>query len=171
MSLRDILLRLVGEAASFPGDSTFVCYLWALQVSIRLQRDAKLSGQVPMIGTTDRTMGPTMRTVLRKNAPGASTVSLAFTIALLTAIFLPDTSHLLEKGHFFMAKATASDARPGTAKDNTTPPARDPKLAVEEEYQMARRLNTVQSLELFIARHPDDPLAARARADLRLLPR
>jgi hypothetical protein len=177
MSLRDILLRLVCEAASFPDDSTFVCYLWVLQVSIRLQRDAKLSGQVPVIGTADRTMGPPMRNVLRKNAPGAPTVSLAFTVSLLTAVFLPDaghlleTGHLLEKGHFFMAKATASDARPGTAADNAMPPARDPKLAVEEEYQMARRLNTVQSLELFIARHPDDPLAARARADLRLLTR
>ena len=70
-----------------------------------------------------------------------------------------------------MAKAIASDAMPGTAAANTMPPARDPQLAVEEEYQMARRLNTVQSLELFIARHPDDPLAARARADLRSLSR
>ena len=70
-----------------------------------------------------------------------------------------------------MAKAIASDAKPGTAAENATPPARDPKLAVEEEYQLARRLNTVQSLELFIARHPDDPLAARARAESRLLSR
>ncbi|MGH6708464.1 MAG: hypothetical protein ACREEK_05790 [Bradyrhizobium sp.] len=70
-----------------------------------------------------------------------------------------------------MTKAIASDTKPDAATDRTTPPARDPKLAVEEEYQMARRLNTVQSLEFFIARHPDDPLAARARADLRLLSR
>jgi len=68
-----------------------------------------------------------------------------------------------------MAKAIASDAKLGKAA--TMPPARDPKLAVEEEYQIARRLNTVQSLELFIARHPDDPLAAKARADLRALSR
>jgi hypothetical protein len=51
------------------------------------------------------------------------------------------------------------------------PLARDPALAVEEEYQLARRLNTIQSLELFIARHPDHPLAAKARADLRMLSR
>jgi len=70
-----------------------------------------------------------------------------------------------------MAKAIASDAGPDTAAAKTMPPARDPKLAVEEEYQMARRLNTVQALELFIARHPDDPLAAKARADLRSLSR
>ena len=70
-----------------------------------------------------------------------------------------------------MAKAVASDTKPGTAPAKTMPPARDPKLAVEEEYQMARRQNTVQALELFIARHPDDPLAAKARADLRSLSR
>lgn len=70
-----------------------------------------------------------------------------------------------------MAKAIASDTKPDTATANTMPPARDPKLAVEEEYQMARRQNTAQALELFIARHPDDSLAARARADLRSLSR
>jgi hypothetical protein len=86
-------------------------------------------------------------------------------------IFLPDSDRLLQKGHLSMAKAIASDAKPDTAAANTMPPARDPQLAVEEEYQMARRLNTAQSLELFIARHPDDPLAARARADLRSLSR
>ena len=70
-----------------------------------------------------------------------------------------------------MAKAIASDAKPDMAPAKSMPPARDPRLAVDEEYQMARRLNTVQALELFIARHPDDPLAARARADLRSLSR
>ena len=102
--------------------------------------------------------------------PRAFTHSLAFTISLLiAAVVLPDSDRPLQKGHLSMAKAIASDAKPGTAA--TMPPARDPKLAVEEEYQMARRLNTVQSLELFIARHPDDPLAAKARADLRSLSR
>ena len=96
----------------------------------------------------------------------------AFTISLLTAtILLPDTGQLLQKGQFAMVKAIASDAKPAMATENAMAPARDPKHAVEEEYQMARRLNTVQSLELFIARHPDDPLAERARANLRLLSR
>jgi len=104
-------------------------------------------------------------------APRAFTVSLGLTIPLLTvAIFLPDSDRL-QKGHLSMAKAIASDAKPDKAAANTMPPARDPQLAVEEEYQMARRQNTVQSLELFIARHPDSPLAARARADLRSLSR
>ena len=133
-------------------------------------------------------MGSTMRRMLRINAgPRALSCSLAFTISLLTAVIAPpDSDRLLEKGHLSMVKAIASDAKasvtkasetkasdtkPDTAPANTMPPARDPVLAVEEEYQMARRLNTVQSLELFIARHPDSPLAARARADLRLLSR
>jgi len=113
-----------------------------------------------------------MRTVLRKDAWSRTlAVSLAFTISLLTATFVQDTGHLYQGGHLSMTKAVAGGAKPGTATNSTTPPARDPKLAVEEEYHMARRVNTVQSLELFIARHPDDPLAARARADLRLLSR
>lgn len=57
------------------------------------------------------------------------------------------------------------------SRGKTTPPARDPKLAVEEEYQLALRQGTVQALELFIARHPDDALAEKARADLRRLAR
>jgi hypothetical protein len=113
-----------------------------------------------------------MRRVSRSDAaPRAFTVSLGLTIPLLAvAIFLPDSDRL-QKGHFSMAKAIASDAKPDTAAANTMPPARDPQLAVEEEYQMARRQNTLQALELFIARHPDNPLAAKARADLRSLSR
>ncbi|MBR1142442.1 hypothetical protein [Bradyrhizobium sp. AUGA SZCCT0431] len=108
-----------------------------------------------------------MRKVLRKKA-----TPRAFTISLLAAtILLPDSDRLIQKGHFAMTKAIASDEKPGTAAKNTMPPARDPKLAAEEEYQLARRLNTVEALELFIARHPDDPLVAKARADLRRLSR
>jgi hypothetical protein len=96
----------------------------------------------------------------------------AFTISVLTATtVLPVSDGLLRKGHLSMAKAIASDEKPNAASENTTPLARDPKAAVEEEYQMARRQGTVKSLELFIARHPDDPLADKARAALRLLSR
>ena len=111
--------------------------------------------------------------VFRMNAtPKAFTICLAFTISLpIVAVVLPDPDRLLQKGHLSMAKAIASDAKPDTATANTMPPARDPRLAMEEEYQLARRQNTVQALELFIARHPDDPLAAKARADLRSLSR
>jgi len=51
------------------------------------------------------------------------------------------------------------------ARQKTTPPARDPEIAVEEEYQMARQRSTVEALELFIARHPKGQLAEKTRAD------
>ena len=63
-----------------------------------------------------------------------------------------------------------SENQPMTPQ-RTTPPARDPNIAVEEEYQLARQRGTAEALELFIARHPDSPLAAKARADLRQIPR
>lgn len=67
-----------------------------------------------------------------------------------------------------MSKIAAADE----AKANrTTPPARNPGVAVEEEYQLALRQGTAAALELFIARHPDSPLAEKARADLRRLSR
>ncbi|RXT36737.1 hypothetical protein B5V03_34465 [Bradyrhizobium betae] len=53
----------------------------------------------------------------------------------------------------------------------SVPPARDPSAAVAEEYEAARRKNTAEAYELFIARHGDDPLAEKARADLKRLPR
>lgn len=54
---------------------------------------------------------------------------------------------------------------------NITPPARDPKLAVEEEYQLALQQGTVQALQLFITRHPDSPLAEKALDRLQRLSR
>jgi hypothetical protein len=70
-----------------------------------------------------------------------------------------------------MTKIAAADETPATIRDRTTPPARDPKAAVEEEYQLARQQGTVQALELFIARHAAGPLAEQARADLRRMSR
>jgi hypothetical protein len=51
------------------------------------------------------------------------------------------------------------------------PMARDPSAAVAEEYDMARQRGTKEAFELFIARHGDDPLAERVRAELRRLAR
>ncbi|EJN12862.1 hypothetical protein PMI42_03868 [Bradyrhizobium sp. YR681] len=53
----------------------------------------------------------------------------------------------------------------------SVPPARDPSAAVAEEYEAARRKDTTDAYELFIARHGDDPLAKKARAHLRRLSR
>ena len=55
--------------------------------------------------------------------------------------------------------------------DNGTPdrkmrPQRDPNIAVQEEYELARRSGTTIAFEQFIERHPDSPLAERARYEL-----
>jgi hypothetical protein len=42
---------------------------------------------------------------------------------------------------------------------------------VTTEYEAARRQGTREAFELFIARHGDDPLAEKARAELKQLPR
>jgi hypothetical protein len=96
----------------------------------------------------------------------------AIAVALLTVIILPsDPDHMLRERRFLMTKIAAADEAQNNIRDRTTPPARDPKIAVEEEYQMARRQGTAQALELFIARHADDPLAEKAHTDLRRLSR
>ncbi|WP_346770915.1 hypothetical protein [Bradyrhizobium sp. CW11] len=56
-------------------------------------------------------------------------------------------------------------------RDPSVPMARAPSAAVAEEYESARRKGTREALELFIARHGDDPLAERARAELKQLAR
>jgi hypothetical protein len=69
-----------------------------------------------------------------------------------------------------IGKAKADDsAKAGRAP--LMPMARDPAAAVAEEYEAARRQGTRQALELFIARHGDDPLAEQARAELKRLSR
>jgi hypothetical protein len=95
--------------------------------------------------------------------------NIAFAKSLLAIVLLLDPTAVFHDRPVFMVKIAAADEN--AVRDRTTPPARDPRAAVEEEYQMARRQGTVQALELFIARHADDPLAEQARADLRRLPR
>jgi hypothetical protein len=107
-----------------------------------------------------------------KSAKSTRNRTAAIAMALLTAIILlSDPDHMLRERRFLMTKIAAADESQNSLRDSTTPPARDPKIAVEEEYQMARRQGTAQALELFIARHADDPLAEKARTDLRRLSR
>lgn len=75
------------------------------------------------------------------------------------------------QGQPVMAKKAAADEIGKTVRGATVPPARDPAIAVTEEYELARRKGTAEALELFIARHRDDPLAEKARAELRRLSR
>jgi hypothetical protein len=107
-----------------------------------------------------------------KGARKAEDRSPALVTSLLAAIaLLIDPDDLLCERRILMAKVAAAGETPKPVPQATTPPARDPKIAVEEEYQIARQRGTVQALELFIARHPDDPLAETARADLRRMTR
>lgn len=49
--------------------------------------------------------------------------------------------------------------------------ARDPRIAVQEEYDLAIARGTAEALELFIARHPESQQAAAAAARLRSMKR
>lgn len=46
------------------------------------------------------------------------------------------------------------------------PRPRDGNVAIAEELEAARRAGTIEAYELFIARHPDHPLAGAARREL-----
>jgi hypothetical protein len=84
---------------------------------------------------------------------------------------LADLDHLFSKGMPVMASKADADETGKAARAPSVPPARDPAIAVAEEYELARQKGTAAALELFIARHSDDPLAEKARADLKRLSR
>lgn len=71
----------------------------------------------------------------------------------------------LEREIAMIRKASADTDKVG----RSVPKARDPAMAVAEEYEAARKKGTVEALMLFIERHPEGPLAEKARADLRRL--
>ena len=104
-----------------------------------------------------------------RNTEGRSSVIVTSLLAAIVLLIDPDD--LLCERRILMAKVAAEGETPKPVPQATTPPARDPKIAVEEEYQIARQRGTVQALELFIARHPDDPLAQKALADIRRISR
>ncbi|QWG15725.1 hypothetical protein KMZ29_09520 [Bradyrhizobium sediminis] len=82
-----------------------------------------------------------------------------------------DPEHTLRERNISMAKIASADEAGKAARDQTSPPARNPEVAVEEEYQAARQRGTAQALELFIARHPDSAYAEKARSELRRMQR
>jgi hypothetical protein len=92
---------------------------------------------------------------------------LAGLLGVLVAVAGPDRR--LSKGKTVMVTKANADESGKPVRAPTVPPARDPSIAVAEEYEIARRKGTAEALELFIARHGDDPLAEKARADLRRL--
>jgi hypothetical protein len=53
----------------------------------------------------------------------------------------------------------------------TSIPPRDGNVAIQEELDAARRAHSVAAYDLFIARHPDHPLAEIARREREALAR
>lgn len=65
-----------------------------------------------------------------------------------------------------LAMACASPAeQEARMSDEQIIPARDGNIAIREEYDAARKAATVAAWDLFIARHPDHPLADEARRE------
>jgi flagellar biosynthesis/type III secretory pathway M-ring protein FliF/YscJ len=107
-------------------------------------------------------------TSARKGKDQGSALARALLAAVVLMIISDD---VVREGRFSMAKTATAAETQKPVPQTTTPPARDPQIAVEEEYQIARQQGTAQALELFIQRHPDNPLAEKARADLRRMSR
>lgn len=59
-------------------------------------------------------------------------------------------------------EAPLSDNSPGHSPPMPAP--RDGQVAVQEEFDAAAKANTAAAWDLFIRRHPDNPLTERARA-------
>ncbi|MET4240093.1 hypothetical protein ACVWXN_001525 [Bradyrhizobium sp. i1.4.4] len=106
--------------------------------------------------------------------PGPFSVGL---IGVLAVFAGPDRLPIGEQPAM-VGKANADDG--GKDKGNESgkalrapsmPMARDPAATVTREYETARQKGTREAFELFIARHGDDPLAERARAELTRLSR
>lgn len=98
-------------------------------------------------------------------------------IAVLAGVAGPDRLPIGEQAAM-VRKASADDSGKESGKQDdrtgrapSMPMARDPSVAVAEEYEAARRSGTLEAYELFIARHGDDPLAEQARAELKRLSR
>jgi hypothetical protein len=72
------------------------------------------------------------------------------------------------EGQAVMVRKAKADEAAKPSRAPVMPPARDPSIAVAEEYELARRKGTAEALELFIARHGDDPIAEKARTELKL---
>jgi hypothetical protein len=65
-----------------------------------------------------------------------------------------------------LAGAAASEGAMSQDRRSTTlRPPRDGNVAVQEELDAARRAGTIAAYDLFIARHPEHPLAAAARRE------
>jgi hypothetical protein len=74
-------------------------------------------------------------------------------------------------GLLAFAALLAAQTPPGEVREGATdmPRARDGNIAIQQELEAARRAATVEAYDLFIARHPDHPLAKVARDERQCL--
>jgi hypothetical protein len=86
-------------------------------------------------------------------------------------VALSGLNHLPLGGLPVMVRKANADDSGMALRASSVPPARDPSAAVAEEYELARQKGTPEAFELFIARHGDDPLAEKARVELKRLSR
>ena len=68
-------------------------------------------------------------------------------------------------GAAFAAAIGADGATGGSVKTSQIAPARDGNIAIRQELCAARKAGTMEAYDLFIARHPDHPLAEIARRE------
>jgi hypothetical protein len=59
----------------------------------------------------------------------------------------------------------ATNQSPAQPVPRTAPPARDPQIAVQEEFDTAMATSTSAAWDLFVARHPSNPLTPRAKIE------
>jgi hypothetical protein len=81
-------------------------------------------------------------------------------------VLLPLPDRISPEEDILMPRKAHAGQPSAASPERTMPPARDPEVAVQEEYDLARRRGTAEALELFIARHPGSSQAERARAEL-----
>jgi hypothetical protein len=86
-------------------------------------------------------------------------------------VTLAGPNHLPFRGLPVMVEKANADDSAKALRAPSVPPARAPSAAVAEDYELARQKGTPEAFELFIARHGDDPLAEKARAELKRLSR
>jgi hypothetical protein len=59
----------------------------------------------------------------------------------------------------------AGEVKPPPGRSTDQPRPRDGDVAIREELDAARRAGTIAAYDLFLARHPDHPLAETARRE------
>ena len=71
----------------------------------------------------------------------------------------------LSAAPLLVAACVAPGQRETSVASEEIIPARDGNIAIQEEFDAAKRAGTIAAWDLFIARHPKHPLVEQARAE------